>query len=187
MTTEGDPNWQAAVWQRIDRELIAEGKKHDEAMTEGPRGYDGERGRVYGPGPNQFLHKDVCEMIVGNHNRNAAGIAWLGTHCRELLTGYDRALDEVERLTITQDRLVARIAATDAPADIEATLATLDGARDRIAALQAEIGEAKLVIEQQDRDMQRIRALLSDLRTPMNEDRINAILEGKCTDATKAK
>jgi FtsZ-binding cell division protein ZapB len=57
-----------------------------------------------------------------------------------------------------------------------------------IAHLRAELGEAKLVIEQQDRDLERLRALLADRRTPMNEDRIDAILEGApCTDATKTK
>jgi chromosome segregation ATPase len=132
----------------------------------------------------------------------------------------DTAEVELERLRVenadllkTQDRLVARIAATDSPADIEATLATLEAARSRIECLEtelagarkaadwleakrvealaeieritadrdhwrearrtaieagevltaemermrSELGEARLVIEQQDRDLERMR------------------------------
>src|SRR5690349_10739352 len=74
---------------------------------------------------------------------------WLRTNLATLLTGYSSALDEVGHwrearrvaleggdilkaeivaLRKTQDRLVARIAATDSPADIADTLAGYDAA-----------------------------------------------------------
>jgi len=74
-----------------------------------------------------------------------------------LLTGYSAALDEVDALRKTQERLVARISATDAPENIDATLASIEGARAQIVNLRTELGEAKLVIEQQDRDLERIK------------------------------
>lgn len=64
---------------RYDAELCAkleaDIREHHRVMTLGPWAYDTDRGRIFGPGPNQFLHKDIAEMIVGNHNQNAASIA----------------------------------------------------------------------------------------------------------------
>jgi chromosome segregation ATPase len=244
------------------RALIAQGRKHDEAMhREEPACGCHDRNFV-----EAFeIHPDVGCPARQHRYAVLGAEVWCDAHHRELLDGYERALNEVDILTkerdlckrmlgdaapefarlqaenaaliATQERLVARIAATDSPADIEATLATLEAARieinrltadrdhwrearrtamgagevlkaendrlrsevleldeqrssyrDRAQQLATELGEAKLVIEQQDRDLERLRVLLADLRTPMNEDRIDAILQGApCTDATKTK
>jgi hypothetical protein len=61
-----------------------------------------------------------------------------------------KATAEVERVRVenaallkTQDRLVARIAATDAPSDIEETLRCLEAARTKVATLEAKIEELR--------------------------------------------
>lgn len=73
-----------------------------------------------------------------------------------LLDGYEQALAEIDRLRsenaalhVTQDRLVARIAATEAPKDIEETLASLEVARAKIATMETEIDRLRTGIREQ--------------------------------------
>lgn len=61
------------------RELIAEGRKHDEAMTDAPWSR-GDR-RIY----------------PTSGSNDSAGIAWMRTNLRALLDGYAAALDEIEQ------------------------------------------------------------------------------------------
>lgn len=70
----------------MTRELIAVGRKHDEAMTEG------------WPADNR-RDSAVWFMILLNHPENAAGIAWMRTNLRALLDGYAAALDELGHAT----------------------------------------------------------------------------------------
>jgi hypothetical protein len=162
------------------RALIEEGRRHDEAMTDGPwvsERDDPEYGEVYSADPYKLVAQTGRAPVAAN----ATGIAWLRSNLRALLDGCSAALDEVEGKDKTIERLVARIAATDAPEDIDATLASLEAASAQIATLRTELGEAKLVIEQQDRDLERLRTALvamrddPDLRTDLQ---ISAILEG---------
>lgn len=122
-----------------DRALIAEARKHDEAMTDGP---------WYGR--SRFVSRVPDNTGMGatmhtNHVANAAnaedarGIAWLRTNIGALIAGYELALDENAELHETQDRLVARIAATDSPADIDETLAAYADVRDTVTTLRAEV------------------------------------------------
>lgn len=75
------------------RILIADGLRHDEAMTKGPwetRPVDSAIPRIV----SEASGFGVADTLL---NADAAGIAWLRTHARTLLTGYSQALDEVER------------------------------------------------------------------------------------------
>jgi DNA repair exonuclease SbcCD ATPase subunit len=158
------------------RTLIAEGRAHDEAMTDGPWEWDEDRDgqmNIYAPGKatDWIAILPRVKESQGDQWSNALAIAWFGTHRREMLTGHERALDEIDRLTkerdlckrmlgdaapefarlqaentallATQERLVTRIAATDSPADIEATMATLEAARSRIECLETELAGAR--------------------------------------------
>lgn len=133
-----------------ERALIAEAKRHDEAMTRPGWAYDQTSGQIIAPsGVNQFLSKTICEMYVQNHLANAAGIAWLRTNLRALLDGYSRALDEAERLRALGN---AAANAVDALQGIEQRTG------EELLATRTELGELKLVLEQQDRDLERMRA-----------------------------
>jgi DNA repair exonuclease SbcCD ATPase subunit len=196
------------------RALIAAGLAHDEAMTGGPWVTDDPAD------PDVVVDDELRKTVVTLYGRfqktaNGAGIAWMRTNLRTLLTGYTSALyeaesheatcealrrsldeqiviankasSEVERLrqlagdavqgprpTIAAlraeiedkdkmiERLVARISATDAPGDIDAALASIESARAQIVKLHTELGEAKLVIEQQDRDLEAMRLLMEE-------------------------
>jgi|KBSSwiStaDraftv2_1062776.scaffolds.fasta_scaffold00132_28 hypothetical protein len=102
---------------------------------------------------------------------------WIRTNLSALLTGYSAALDEVERLR-----------------PVEPWVAELQKELD---ALRTELGEVKLVIEQQDRDLERMRAGLTEFREAVEKnydddirrswvrDQIDDILERTpCTDTT---
>jgi hypothetical protein len=68
----------------------------------------------------------------------------------ELLTGYSAALDEVERLRMLT---VAADAAVSAYGEIERR------SGEEVLKLRVELGELKLLLEQQDRDLARLRHL----------------------------
>lgn len=78
---------------RAARVSLSDLKANRAAMTPGPWDYDKERGRIYGPGPNQYLGRDVAEMIVGNHNRNADGIVAVVNAADVLMEVVEAALD----------------------------------------------------------------------------------------------
>ncbi len=64
---------------------------------------------------------------------------------------------DLARMHEAQSKLVARIAATDSPVDIETTLTCLGRARSRIAKLEAGLAEARLVIENQNQMIVRLQ------------------------------
>ncbi len=146
------------------RALIAEGKRHDEALAS--------------HGQEREWIADRGSVVVKRHPRaefhcnptNAAGIAWLRTNLAALLEGYSAALDEVYAIAGTAEERLAEV-----------------------AKLLTELGDLKLVIEQQDREMERMRAavtalrdnLLTDPRDCCSDD-LTAILKGApCTEAAK--
>lgn len=187
------------------RALIAEGRKHDEAMTDAPwSDWPGMQGL---PGFPRILgdmklagREEIAKIGSWTRQReNAAGIAWLRTNLASLLTGYASALDEVERLRAEASK---EAAATHELAE-EHEKQGMDLAFHRgghiaslaeLATAHTSIGELKLVIEQQDRDMARVRAALvkvhDDAVYDNNHERYLEIADildqgAPCTEATK--
>lgn len=177
------------------RAMIAEGRKHDEAMTDAPWEWDhdccvGPATSVdYGMGPE--IHRETIIETDGGHygpeGPDRAGITWLRTNLASLLEGYASALDEIEHW-----REARRIAIEGG----EILKAELDDLRNRVADVQREAGMQALVIEQQDLDMARVREGLTNLRDALVAlpavrcvdvtTEIDAILQGApCTEATK--
>lgn len=199
------------------RALIAEARRHDEAMTSGPwseccHGQPETH-------PCRLIWGAIDGEMIGSlvlHDgrppkADVAGIAWLRSNLSALLEGYTSALDEIERLNAQPVRLFDHLAAermadeiavlvqrkfidsrspaADAlldyrdPPQTERSERIVDMERDLVAALTS-IGEQALVIEQQDRDLERLRAALIWLRsdlldwsgtTPVNLARVNAL------------
>lgn len=107
--------------------LIAQAREDDARMTQSPWKYDAVRGRIEGPGPNQYLGKDVAEMIVGNHNQNGDGIARIRNNLRAMADQLEAATDAVDRQAAEIDRLYQRTAVT------ESSTATLEIAQNLLA------------------------------------------------------
>jgi hypothetical protein len=91
------------------RALIAEGKRHDKAMTDGPwysvKTPFGDGTFVRSKSEDASgVHVADCSAIGSDEyedycdESNAAGIAWLRTNLAALLEGYTSALDEIERM-----------------------------------------------------------------------------------------
>lgn len=87
------------------RTLIAEGRKHDAAMTEGPwthRQMSHDNGLIACDEVHDSTGKTIAYDSDGSsadfEERNAAGVAWLRTNLAALLDGYASALDEVNAL-----------------------------------------------------------------------------------------
>lgn len=79
------------------RALIADGRKHDEAMTPVPW-YGRSRFVSRVPdssGVGGTLHTNHVANVADREN--AAGIAWMRTNLARLLDGYSEALEECER------------------------------------------------------------------------------------------
>jgi len=172
------------------RALIEEGKRHDEAMSKAHWTYSPTSGNVEAPngGPNQYLSTKVCELFSMNHRANGNGIAWLRTNLAALLTGYAAALDEVDRLrklTVAADSAVSaygeierrsgeevlklRTSLSEQSADLTLWKSRYDTLETSAQTAEAglfhanlELGELKLVLEQQDREMERMRAALQE-------------------------
>jgi len=154
-----------------ERALIAEAKRHDEAIRRKPGDCDK-------PGCIPSAHTEACtyqrDRVAKFH-----GERWAVRTLAALIDGYSRALDEVE---YQRETIVVQRCAMHDQLDSEAA----DNER-----LRTELGELKLVLEQQDRDMERLRAALRELRFDVVRDldccnyvdRIDAILnpETPCT------
>lgn len=83
------------------RDLIADGRKYDEAMTPGPW----TQGQA---GPCNVVHfdgDDIDGVATVGSGTNRRGIAWIRNNLRALLDGYAAALDDNERLRSQAKRI----------------------------------------------------------------------------------
>jgi len=128
------------------------------------------------------------EAIQGAYNIDEA-IVWLRTNLPALLEGYSQALDEVEA---GNEAIALRDQAFDKLQErFDHDSKTLVHWHNEAIRLRTDLAETKLVLEQQDRDMERMRAALRELRFDVVRDldccnyvdRIDAILnpETPCT------
>lgn len=208
------------------RALIAEGRKHDEAMTAAPWTFDepsapagsvdivGVRLLEDGRAVPTDEHGDpivVAEWVAQcDPHRDAAGIAWLRTNLAALLDGYASALDEVDAQAETalgcldlarHQAATLRTSLAEQASDLTRKDSYILQLETRAARAEAglfeanlELAELKLVIEQQDRDMARVRAALvkvhDDAVYDNNHERYLEIADildqgAPCTEATK--
>jgi hypothetical protein len=131
-------------------------------------------------------------------------LGWLCDHHLEILDGYTAALDRIH--LITEDSAVAR-ANVRLQDSIDIASKELEAALDEVDRLRGALGEQALVIEQQDREMERMRAGLTEIRDNLINagyeyhgessscpevqlvviERLLTIQGAPCTDATKTK
>jgi hypothetical protein len=126
------------------RALIAEARKHDEAMTEAPWEWDDK--------DDAFRHID--ELVAfgepiseGNHGividqADARGIAWLRTNLRALLDGYAEALEEAAGITRAHAHICKEL--DEREQQREDSARWLDERVRRIAELTAEVERLRL-------------------------------------------
>jgi hypothetical protein len=129
------------------RALIAEGRKHDEAMSPEmchSRFSTAPHFRIWA-GRNDLTERDV------------RGLHWLRSNLAALLTGYASALDEVERLGRDLQHAIAENFAFNIKVSTE------------INENRTSIGELKLALEQQDREVERMRTGLTELRAKLTD------------------
>jgi len=118
------------------RTLIAEGRKHDEAMT--PKPWYGRSRFVSRVPDNTGMGATLHTNHIANtaDQEDARGIAWLRTNLASLLEGYASAMDEMDGW-----RRKAEVA-----------LKLFGETQTELVTARTALGELKLVIEQQDRD-----------------------------------
>jgi hypothetical protein len=147
------------------RALIADGKKHDEAIrSEQPttcRCIDPNFAEVFGP------HVSAECPIRQWRAKQEDAVEWRDKNWSNLITGYASALDEAERHAAAREQ------------DTREALVENDQLREQLVTARTSIGELKLVIEQQDRDMERMRMLLDEACRGW---RTNHICEVDCSD-----
>ena len=91
------------------RKLIADGRKHDEAMTDGPWEWDDDDGMLKQPDSRSWRGLRIDGDLVafgaptgeGDHricmmDGDSSGIVWLRNNLRALLDGYEAALDQIK-------------------------------------------------------------------------------------------
>jgi hypothetical protein len=163
------------------RALIAEAKRHDEAMSPEMR-------------HSRFSTAPHFRIWAGRNDLTEAdvvGLHWLRTNLAALLAGYTAALDEVERLSALVPPSIYNVIETWC-----SELETSEAQRVRgilnteiVHQLRTSLAEQALAIEQQDREMERMRAGLREalsmvtLSPDLEEqnDRLHELAESKET------
>lgn len=86
--------WQSDVWRRIAAELVAEGRRHDEAMSPGPWIGGADSVGITDPHGRYRVIAEIAD--ADRREPNAAGIAWLRTNLPQLLGAIEQWLAESE-------------------------------------------------------------------------------------------
>jgi hypothetical protein len=135
------------------RALLTEGRKHDEAMTEGPW--------RNGADPSHFDAPEVTDARTFAYYvtapADAAGIAWMRTKLSELLAGYAAAMDEIEAINAVRDEVLGGLPGRPkSPTEfvrwlvgsVEAVGANVAGLRDQRDALESEVERLRVGLQQ---------------------------------------
>lgn len=147
------------------RALIAEGQRHEATFSAAC-----DSGSI-----------EVVGETKDEHARIRASVEWVYDNLATLLDGYTAALDEVERVTRERDEALDDGVLSQRVCDIENNRAQL---RQDLAALRTCYGEQHLVIEQQDRDLARLKQYLDVANGIADRERDTAVSwETKCDDA----